>query len=80
MVKILAFGCLVLNIMELGGAQLVVHLKKTQQKCLCPEIMTLFLKIIHRPCCEQLRVRTTFCLQDYTCQPYHYAEGERRRI
>ena len=50
--------CLLLNIMELNGicgAQSTKKhtFEKAQKQCLFPKIMTLLLKIIHRPCCEQ---------------------------
>jgi len=50
--------CLLTSIIELDGTQLVVlkapekYIWKSQQQCLSPEIMTLLLKIIHRPCCQ----------------------------
>lgn len=37
--------------------------------------MTHLFKLIHRLCCEQLHVGTTFSLSNYTRQPYHCAEG-----
>ncbi|MDF4377384.1 hypothetical protein P3378_24580, partial [Vibrio parahaemolyticus] len=58
--------CLLLNIMELDGTQLVMlkvaqntfEQQQHQQQCVFPEIMTWLLKIIHRPCCEQFHVGT----------------------
>ena len=43
--------------------------------CLFPEIMTRFLKIIHRPCCKQFHLGTIFFLLNYSHQPYHCTEG-----
>ena len=43
----------------------------TQQQFLFLEIMTRFLKIIPRPCCEQFHVRTIFFLLNQTRLTYH---------
>ena len=53
-------GNLILPSLKYNGSKrcsnCVAALKKTQQQCFFPEIMTLLLKIIHRPCCEQFHV------------------------
>ena len=47
---------------------------KIKKKTLKKLIMT-HLLLIHRLCCEQFHVGTTFCLPNYTHQPYHCTEG-----
>ena len=70
---IVADVCLLSNIIKLDGTQLVVlkvpknTFEKIQNQCLFPNIMVWLLKIIHRPCCEQFHVGTTFFLQSNTC-------------
>ena len=49
-----------------SSSAVYLSIYKTQQSCLFPEIMTLLLKMIHRPCCEQFHVGTTFLLTTTT--------------
>ena len=44
------------------NAKTIQYNGKTQQQYVFPEVMTQLLKIIHRPCCEELHVGTTFFL------------------
>lgn len=41
--------------------------EQTQQQCLFPDIMTLFLKIFHSPYCEQRHVKNIFFPHQSTC-------------
>ena len=56
-------------------ALLVVLKVPKQQQCHFKEIMSGFLKILHRPCCEQFQVRTISFRPNNTYHLYHCAEG-----
>ena len=59
--------CLLSVIMELDGTWFK-YIWQIQQECLFPEIMTCSINIIHRPCWEQINLRTIFFLPNYPCQ------------
>ena len=69
------------SLMTLNGAHIAtkVHLEKLTSN-LFPEIMTLLLKIIHRPCCEQFHVGTTFLLTGTTFLPTENCSQQGLRI
>ena len=63
---------------QIGGTQCLVfkvprgYIWKPQLDWIFTEIMTQLLKIIHRPCCEQLNAGNIFYQLNYTCQLYHF--------
>ena len=73
--------CLLLSIIEPDGTQLVVLKKKKKLKnstamTLNQVIMTRLLRIIHRPCCEQLHVvLSTISLQRKGACTYSWTRG-----
>lgn len=72
------------SIIERYGARLLVPkaskkvtFEKTQQHCLFPKTMTQLLKLIHRPCCEQLH--EGMILFPYHCGWKHASTHEQGR-